>query len=57
MHAARYSDNPGVVMALLKAGANAKLKNNIGEKAIDCAKDNDNLKGTDALRQLEEASK
>jgi len=57
MHAARYNDNPEIAKVLLMNGANAKLKNNNGETALDCAQDNDNFEGTDALRLLKEASK
>ena len=49
--------NPEVITVLLKAGADAKAKNKEGQTAFDNAKYNENLKGTDALRQLEEASK
>jgi hypothetical protein len=41
----------------LKEGANAKAKSNGGKTAFDYAKENDKLKGTDAFRQLEEASR
>jgi ankyrin repeat protein len=57
MHAARYNDNPEIVLVLLKAGEDAKAKNNNGERALDCAQGNSNLRDTDALKQLEEASK
>ena len=57
MHAARYNNNPEIITVLLKAGADAKVKNVNGETALDCAKSNDNLEGTDALKKLEEASK
>ena len=43
-------------MALLKAGANAKAKDGKEKTAFDYAKANKMLKGTDALRQLQEAS-
>jgi hypothetical protein len=41
----------------LKAGADAKAKDSVGETAFDYAQYNENLKGTDDLKQLEEASK
>ena len=44
-------------MVLLNAGADAKAKDKDGKTAFDYAKDNDALKGTDALKKLEEASK
>jgi ankyrin repeat protein len=46
-----------VIVALLKAGANAKQKNSKGFTAIDYAKAHKDLDGTDAFKQLEEASK
>jgi ankyrin repeat protein len=55
--AASKNHNPNVIIALLKAGANAKPKNSKGFTAFDYAKANKNLDGTDALKQLEEASK
>jgi ankyrin repeat protein len=57
MIAARISPNPEVIAMLLKAGADAKAKNKAGQTVLDCAKYNENLKGTAALKQLEEASK
>ena len=57
MWAARDTYNPEVITVLLKAGADAKAKNKAGETAFDKAKYNENLKGTEALRMLEEASK
>lgn len=57
MEAASKNHNPNVIIAFLKAGANAKAKNNKGFTALDYAKANRSLDGTDALKQLEEASK
>lgn len=57
MKAASKNKNPVVIMTLLKAGADAKAKNNKGYTAFDYAKYNESLRGTDALKQLEEASK
>jgi len=57
MGAAAFNRNPGMVTALLKAGADAKVKDNKGKTALDYAQKNEKLKGTDALRRLEEASK
>jgi ankyrin repeat protein len=51
------SYNPTVIATLLQAGADTKIKDNEGKTANDYAKHNDSLKGTDALKQLEEASK
>ncbi|MGA2380526.1 MAG: ankyrin repeat domain-containing protein [Spirochaetia bacterium] len=55
--AAQFNRNPEVIMVLLNAGADAKVKDSEGKTALDYAKDNWALKGTDALKQLEEASK
>jgi ankyrin repeat protein len=57
MRAAMHNQNPEVITTLLKAGAYAKVKDNAGKTAFDYAKGNAKLKGTDALKQLEEASK
>jgi len=57
MFAAESNRNPEVIIALLAAGADAKAKDRDGDTAFDMAQDNPNLKGTDALKQLEEASK
>jgi ankyrin repeat protein len=57
IHAAQYNPNPEGITILLKAGANAKVRDNAGMTALDHAKSNYSLKGTDALKQLEEASK
>jgi ankyrin repeat protein len=48
--------NPEVILALLNAGADAKLKDKEGMTALDYANSNYGLKGTDAYRQLQEAS-
>ena len=48
--------NPEVIAALLKYGADAKAKDNDGKMAIDYAKDNEWLKGADALRELDARS-
>ena len=57
MYAAQINDNPEVIAALLKAGADAKAKSGKGMTALDYAQKNVRLKGTDAYRQLEEASR
>ena len=56
MSASDHNPNPGVIITLLKAGADAKAKNSAGKTAFDYAQDNADLKGTDAYRQLQEAS-
>jgi ankyrin repeat protein len=57
MWAARFNQNPEVITTLLMAGADAKAKNKAGKTAFDNAQANEKLKGTDAYRKLEEASK
>nr|WP_315102032.1 hypothetical protein [uncultured Fretibacterium sp.] len=39
---------------LLEAGADAKAKSNEGKTALDYARENEALKGTQALKLLEE---
>jgi hypothetical protein len=39
----------------VKAGADAKVKSNASQTVFDYAKCSENLKGTDAYRQLQEA--
>jgi ankyrin repeat protein len=56
MIAAGKNQNPEVIMVLLGAGADAKAKNSEGKTAFDYAKNNAKLNGTDAFRQLQEAS-
>jgi uncharacterized protein len=55
--AASANQNPEVLVTLLKAGADAKAHDVTGATALYAAQDNEKLKGTAALRQLEEASK
>jgi ankyrin repeat protein len=57
IYAASKTQDPEVIIMLLKAGADAKAKNKKGYTALDYAKVNRSLEGTDALKQLEEASK
>jgi hypothetical protein len=59
MLAAESNPNPEVIIALLKAGADAKAKDKAGKTAFDYARSNYSLRvrGPDALKQLEEASK
>ena len=45
------------VNALIEAGSNVKHRYNSGKTALDYARDNDKLKGTDALKRLEELSR
>jgi ankyrin repeat protein len=55
MIAASHTKNPEVIMTLLKAGEDVRVKNNLGRTALDYAKGNESLQGTDALKQLEES--
>ena len=54
---ATNGDNPeAMIRAFLKAGADAKAKDSDGKTAFDYAQTNEKLKGTDAYRQLQQAS-
>jgi len=53
---AAISNPPEMIATLLNAGTDAKAKDREGKTALDHAKDNEKLKGTDAYRQLQEAS-
>jgi ankyrin repeat protein len=57
MAAAMDNQNPDVIITLLKAAADGKAKDDAGLTAFDHAYRNAKLEGTDALKQLEEASK
>lgn len=57
MFAAEHDPNPEVISVLLKGGADAKAKDYTEKTAFDLAHTNYDLRGTDALKQLEEASK
>jgi hypothetical protein len=54
MRAAGSNKNPDVVIALLEAGADAKLENDDGLAAVDLAKSNKCLEGSAALDKLRE---
>ena len=56
MWAAADNQNPDVINRLLKAGADAKAKDNQGKSAFDYAQDNAGLNGTYAERKLEDAA-
>ena len=55
--AALFNPSPEIVAALLDAGADAKAKGAMGERAIDYARDNPALKDTEALKRLDAASR
>ncbi len=59
MDAAVWTETPEAVTVnmLLAAGADGKVKDKKGKTAFDYALENWRLKGTDALKKLEEASK
>jgi ankyrin repeat protein len=54
--AARLNENPEVISVLLKAGADPNLRNIDGRSALDYARKNESLQGSDALKALEEAT-
>ena len=55
MWAADYG-HAEAIKVLLNAGADVNIRNNRGKRAVDFARYNEKLKGTDALRLLEERS-
>ena len=57
MYAAWFNKNPEVITTLLNAGADARAQSSAGKTAFDFAQYNLKLIGTDAYRELEEASK
>jgi len=57
MAAAWGNSNPEVISALLKAGANRKIKANDGSFAVDYARNNPKLAGTDVCQLLEGEAK
>ena len=56
MAAATTSELEEVLLALLAAGANAKVENKMGKRALDYAKDNKKLYKTPAYEQLKDAT-
>ena len=52
-----HDNSTEVITVLLKAGADTKVKDKAGYTAFDYAQNREKLKGTDALKELEEASK
>jgi uncharacterized protein len=51
-----FHQTPAVITELLKAGAHVREKDDNGRTALDWARNNEELKGSDAYRQLLEAS-
>jgi len=56
MHAATLNSNPDVLTVLLEAGADPTVVDQTGRRAIDYARTNDHLRGTDAYWHLIDAS-
>ena len=54
---AAFSGHAETVNALIDAGSYVKQKDNSGSMAVDYARENPKLKGTDALKRLEELSR
>ncbi len=57
MTAAEKTKYPEVINALIDAGADVKATNISGQNALDYALRNENLKGSEVLKRLEELSK
>jgi uncharacterized protein len=55
--AAVKNSNPEIIHRLLEAGADATIRGKDGKSALDYARENEKLKDTDAIRELEEASR
>lgn len=53
--AARRNGDPAVIEALIEGGADPAVRDRKGRIPFDYAKDNERLRGTDALRRLKEA--
>lgn len=56
MHALLGNSNPEIITLLLNAGADPKLKNKRGMIALDYAKRNKDINGTEVYKRLEKAS-
>ena len=56
MSALMNNEPPEVITTLLQAGVDTKAKDSDGKTAFDYAQTNEKLKGTDAYRQLQQAS-
>jgi uncharacterized protein len=57
MFAAEHGRSPEVVLALLEGGADARAEDSDGKTALDLAQHNYALRRTEALAQLEKASR
>jgi ankyrin repeat protein len=49
------TENPEVISLLLRAGADPDLRDDYGKTALDYARKNELLQGTDALKALKAA--
>ena len=55
MYAAERNDNPAVIEALIKAGADVSVRTKLfGKTAFDFAAENPKIKGTDVYWKLNE---
>lgn len=52
-----YVGNRKTILALLDSGADVNIKDNQNKRAVDYARKREELKGTEVLRRLEEASR
>ena len=50
-------DNAEIINILIDAGADVKIKDDMGKMAVDYARKNEKLRGTNALKRLEELSR
>jgi ankyrin repeat protein len=57
MYAAWFNPNPDVARLLIDKGANVNASDKDGKKALDYAGENENLKGTDVYRLLQQKTK
>jgi ankyrin repeat protein len=57
MWAAMFNENPETIRKLLEVGIDAKIKDKTGKTALDYLPANAGLRGTDAERRLQEASR
>ncbi len=56
MQAARYNPNSEILATLLRSGADENGKSKEGKTAFDYARENEKLRGSDALKRLEGAA-
>ena len=56
MFAIGSANAPSLIFAFLGSGADAKIKDGTGKTALDYARENPKLKGSDAIKALEKAT-